>query len=255
MCRVTQRATFMNPAERHQSAVPAWSSPQLLRTMGVSDRRLEKRWRAVALWKTGSYTSREICRQLGAGHDLVSRWVKRYEESGGVADRPRSGRPCALPEDAQVEICRALREVDSSSTVARRLSARGVRVTPRTVRNVAKARLLVYRVSKPKPALRRSHKLARLEVAQVPRPRRYWQSAMHSDEAGLGLYQTPEAGGLSKATQLPTDQPSVECGHPCVGCTPDLNIIENVWSMLGQALQKHDATTEAGLWRRGNQSL
>ena len=65
--------------------------------MVANERRLEKRWQVVALWKDGNRTIAEIGRRVGVSHDYVVRWINRYEETGSVHDRPRSGRPKTLP--------------------------------------------------------------------------------------------------------------------------------------------------------------
>ena len=186
---------------------------------------------------------------------------------------------------------------------------------------------LVYRVAKPKPALRLSHKRARLELALVPRPRGYWHQAMYHDEASFGVYHDPRGRWIVEGTtrpyrrtgrwafsirvwaavgwkgrtrlfRIPKSMTAAEfarfmerkgvpamceiSGNPArswrlvqdrdgthsakitretlkkLGVrlvrnwpahSPDLNVIENVWSMLGDAMEKHHATTEAGLWR------
>ena len=143
---------------------------------------------AVALWQLGIYTQAEVARRVGVGRHFVSRWTRRYERTGGVHDLPRPGRPQVLSGADQVEVCRALQAGESSRSVVRRLADRGVRVAQRTVVNVANARRLRYRVSKPKPAMRRSHKEARIAFALVPAPRRYWDSCMYSDEDSFGVY-------------------------------------------------------------------
>jgi len=295
--------------------------------MVVSKGRIEKRWRIVVLWESGGYTRAGIAKAVRCSHHAVDRWIRRYEETGSVEDRPRSGRANSLSEQAQIQVCLALEAGDSSYAVAKRFAGQGFRVTPWTIRNIAKRRHLVYRVGKSKPALRRSHKLARLEFARTQRPRNYWKQALYSDEAGFGLYYDPRgrwvvegqtAGyrptvkwavvirvwaavsweGRTKLFRIPKAMTAVEfarfmqdkavpamielAGNPArawrlvqdgdgahtakitlktlrkLGVrlvspwparSPDLNVIENLWSMLGRRLEKHHTTTEAGLWR------
>ena len=143
---------------------------------------------------------------MGGSHDFVERWIKRYEESGSVQDRPRSGRPNSLSKQAQAEACLALQAGESSSSVARRFTATGLRVTAATIRNVAKRRRLVYRVAKSKPALRMSHKLARFEFAKKARPRTYWNRHCSATKLGSASTMTHEAGGWSRARPPLTEQ-------------------------------------------------
>ena len=66
-----------------------------------------------------------------------------------------------------------------------------------------------------------SHKLACVEFAQVPRPRRYWQSVMYSDEAGLGLYQDPRGRWVVEGHTAPY-RPTVKW-----------NVVIRVWAAVG----------------------
>ena len=137
-----------------------------------------------------------------------------------MEDRPRTGRRISLSDPAQNEACLALQAGHSSYAVARRYTALGLRVTPRTVRNVAKRCHLVYRVAKPKPALRWGHKLARLEFAKTERPRT-WTRALFSDEAGFGLYHDARGRWMVEG-QAPGYRPTVKWA-----------VVIHVWAAVG----------------------
>ena len=142
---MNDRATFMIPAGLDQSVVPGSGATRVYIKMVANSERIEKRWRAVALWQLGIYTQAEVARRVGVGRDFVRRWARRYERTGGVHDLPRPGRPHILSEADEVEACRALQAGESSRSVARPLADRGIRVTHQTVVTVANARRLRYR--------------------------------------------------------------------------------------------------------------
>jgi len=52
------------------------------------------RLEAVSLWKHHpQWSFRTIANKIGCSYISVSRWVKRFQQSGQVRDKPRSGRP------------------------------------------------------------------------------------------------------------------------------------------------------------------
>lgn len=50
----------------------------------------EKRKQAVRMWKTGSYTHREIGDQVGVHYLTIGRWIKKYQEGGAKALQART---------------------------------------------------------------------------------------------------------------------------------------------------------------------
>ena len=54
------------------------------------------KWQIVGLLKSGDKKQNEIAQLLGVSPKCVSSTKKRYEETGTVSDRSRSGRPKKL---------------------------------------------------------------------------------------------------------------------------------------------------------------
>ena len=133
----------------------------------------------------------DIQKKYGYTRRFIARWWKRYQETGGVADAPRSGRPNTLTLTQKREVARSLKRKPTSSLrkVTKRMKTEHhVSVSKDTVRRIAKEQGLVYRRRKKKPLLTAAHKVGRLRFARRRRPRGFWDRVMWSDEASFALY-------------------------------------------------------------------
>lgn len=136
-----------------------------------------------------SYT--DIQKKYGYTRRFIARWWKRYQETGGVDDAPRSGRPKTLTPGQRREVRRSLKRRTTSSLrgVAKRMKTEhDVNISKSTVSRTAHEEGLVYRRRKKKPLLTDTHKVARLRFARRRRPRGFWDRVMWSDEASFALY-------------------------------------------------------------------
>jgi transposase len=153
---------------------------------------MEDRWRVVLCRKDGmSYT--DITRKCGYTRDFIARWWKRYQDTGGVDDAPRSGRPDSLSTTQKTQVARCLKRKATSSLrkVAKKMKTEHhVAVSKDTVRRVAKEQGLVYRRRTTKPLLTAANKIARLRFARRRRPPGFWDQVMWSDEASFALYSS-----------------------------------------------------------------
>ena len=134
-----------------------------------------------------------IKKKYGHNHPFIYRWWKRYQETGGVDDAPRPGRPKSLPMNQRKEVRRLLKRRATSSLrgVAKRMrTEHGVSVTKSTIARIAHAEGLVYRRRKKKPLLTDAHKVARLRFARHRRPRGFCSRVMWSDEASFALFSS-----------------------------------------------------------------
>ena len=57
----------------------------------------------------------DIQKKYGYTRRFIARWWKRYQETGGVADAPRSGRPNTLTLTQKREVARSLKRKPTSS--------------------------------------------------------------------------------------------------------------------------------------------
>ena len=118
-----------------------------------------------------SYT--DITSKYGYTRDFIARWWKRYQDTGGVDDARRSGRPDSLSPTQKTQVARCLKRKATSSLrkVAKKTKTEHhVAVSKDTVRRVAKEQSLVYRRRTTKPLLTDANKIARLKFARRRRP-------------------------------------------------------------------------------------
>lgn len=157
-----------------------------------------------------SYT--EIQKKYGYTRPFIARWWKRYQETGGVEDAPRSGRPNTLTADQKREVVRALKRKATSSVrkVTKRMKTEhNLNVSRETIRRTAKEKGLVYRRRKKKPLLTDAHTQARLRFANRRRSRGFWDRVMWCDEASFALYSFTK-GEWVEAGEEPTSHETVK---------------------------------------------
>ena len=97
----------------------------------------EQRERAIVML-TADMSARDVARHFQRHESTISRLLKRFQQLGNVADRPRSGRPrkTTLQKDRFLTTS-SRRNIFLSSRKLDRLlrNATGTRVCDRTVRN------------------------------------------------------------------------------------------------------------------------
>lgn len=151
---------------------------------------MEDRWNVVVGRKDGmSYAAIE--KKYGYTPAFISRWWNRYQETGGVEDAPRSGRPKVLTPTQRREVKKNLKRKTEGSLrrVAKKMKGvEGKAVSKDTIRRAAKEERLNYQRRRKKPLLTERHKEDRLRFARRRRPRGYWERVMFSDETSYALY-------------------------------------------------------------------
>ena len=116
---------------------------------GTSDwNEFKQRERAIDMLTAGM-AARDVARHFQRHESTISRLLNRFQQTGNVADRPRSGRPrkTTLQEDRFLMPSSRRNRFLSSRKLGRFLrNATGTRVCDRTVRNMLyAARLKAYR--------------------------------------------------------------------------------------------------------------
>ena len=135
---------------------------------------------------------KDVAALFGVSPGTISKWKAKFQETGDVKDRPRSGRPKKTTEQEDHFITlSALRNRRLSS---RNLQARFARrydtwVSDQTIRNRLHAANLHERKAVRKPAMTALQRRARFRWCQqhVRWNRIMWQSVMFSDESRFCL--------------------------------------------------------------------
>ena len=61
---------------------------------------VESRWQIIHIFKPLN-NIRGVARELDIPRSVVQQWVRRYQQTGGVDAKPKSGRTPAIPHDAR----------------------------------------------------------------------------------------------------------------------------------------------------------
>lgn len=125
----------------------------------------------------------EIARTLDISRNTVALWIKRFEESGTILNKPRSGRPrCTTTEED--EVIRAVITNDPFATAATIREKHGISCTLQTIRN--RLHSIDWHGCQPrkKPALSQSIMEKRLAYAleYADRPSSFWDNVIFCSE-------------------------------------------------------------------------
>ncbi|GFW25778.1 transposable element Tc1 transposase [Trichonephila clavipes] len=133
----------------------------------------------------------------------------------------------------------------TSNTLGRSVSAE-------TVRRVLRKAGYNGRVARKKPFIGKRNRVKRLKFAKehILKPQQFWNEVIFSDESKFNIFgsdghrlvwRKPNTSHHPKHTI-----PTVKHGGGSV-MSPDLNVIENLWSHLERAVQKHQITSKEQL--------
>ena len=159
----------------------------------------ETRWAIISEWKRKPQSDTAIARHVGASHQQVRRIINKYQETGGVSDSPRSGRPRKLKMGDATRLLHRKPEI-STRDAARVLSRR---VSARTVAVQAKREGMSYRVRPKKPRLTEKKKKARMRFSRQRRPRHFWKAVFASDEHSIQVHSSPRGEWVMKGGAFP----------------------------------------------------
>lgn len=133
--------------------------------MGKKNVSIPLKWQIVGLLKSGDKKQNEIAKLLGVSPKCVSSTKKRYEETGSVSDRSRSGRPRKLSFRDENYIFREIRKDPTLSyqKLATDFNSKtqGVRISKYTVMRFLKKKGLESHTAVRKPLLTLKDRLKR----------------------------------------------------------------------------------------------
>lgn len=131
-------------------------------------------------------TYNALRKKYGLSPAFVSRWQRRYLDTGDVQDLPRSGGPKKLTPVDERRVLKSLTKGRSlRRTAAYMESTYGTLITSTTVRSIAEAHDLRYERGSSKKNPSSVIKSQRLTFATTPRPRGFWNRVMWSAEASI----------------------------------------------------------------------
>jgi transposase len=144
-----------------------------------------QRLQVLQLRHTGS-SMQEIARLIGCSPQTVSNTLRRHQQTGEVADRPRSGRPRASTEAVDRRIARAARVNPflSASAIRQELSLTSS-MSVRTVRRRLTDRGLFARVAQKKPMVSSRNRRKRIAFARTHEhwTDEQWSRVVFTDES------------------------------------------------------------------------
>jgi transposase len=117
----------------------------------------------------GGTASGRVATEFRVDRSVITRLWRRFRETGRVADRRRSGRPCCTTARDDRNIVHAARRNPhrSATSLNREMrNASGLRISTQTFRNRLHAAGLRARRPAVRPRLTRRHREARLEFAR-----------------------------------------------------------------------------------------
>lgn len=154
----------------------------------------EMRWRIILKWKDEKKGTRKIANELGVSRSKVQDLIHKYQETGTVHDRPRSGRKRKLTNPEVKQAIKKGKAGKSAPTIARQLSESKQRksesskgpVNETTVRRRLKESGLRYLVIQERDELTPNQIQKRLAYARA-REHFNWKRVLFTDEKSFWL--------------------------------------------------------------------
>lgn len=132
-----------------------------------------------------------VAQLFGVSLSTIKRLRRRFQETGDVKDRPRSGRPRVTTgqDDLYIRMAALRNRRLNASQLQMRMRARHVNISDQTVRNRLHAAGLRARKPARKPLLTANHRAHRLQWCRAHRGWNFqnWNQVMFSDESRFCL--------------------------------------------------------------------
>lgn len=147
---------------------------------------IAERWQAIGMLNSG-LSRRQIAGNFGVHHSIICRLVTRFQQTGSVDERPRSGRPkkTTAREDRYLAREARMNCFLTADKLRRRWLPAGGRVCTRTVINRLHSNRLRARRPIKRPELTLRHRRNRMQWARIHRHwnLRSWRRIHWSDES------------------------------------------------------------------------
>ena len=145
----------------------------------------------VALYlKKQGFSNNEIAKQLNRHHKTIGNILKRYQETGSIKHRHRSGRPKisnARDNRALIKLMKENRTQSSSQLAVQWKLGSDKQASARTVRRVLQNENYLWRSACKKPRLSKKHIKARKQFCKDHKSWsvHHWRNVMFSDEMNV----------------------------------------------------------------------
>jgi len=176
----------------------------------------EKKWQIVFSVGKGKPNYSRVARKVGCNDKTVKNVLKKYEETGSVANQPKSGRKRKLSDADVKQMVKKAKKGKFAPQIARESKKK---VSARTVRRELKKGGVCYLKKKKIEKLSEAHKRKRVTYAEEMKDYK-WNTVLFSDEKTFYL-----GASLPYAWQVPNNRITEEE----TPYAPKLN----VWGAMG----------------------
>lgn len=157
---------------------------------------LKKRWEIVFLKKHRlgpKLNNTRIAKEVGCTRQTVRTWVERYEQTGDVQDQEGRGRNRITTEKEDQMIGNLMAEDSdrSAANISNIMEAKGVTISPPSVRRRLIEQGWKYKHPLTKPLLKDDHRRQRMLWAKRMRDCD-WDKVIFTDESTFQLYANPQ---------------------------------------------------------------
>lgn len=143
--------------------------------------------------KNEGKSHKDISEIVGRSRSSVQYVCQKYNATGSVANKPRSGQPPKLNSAAKRSILMNVRDnpkLSAPKIVQNLQSDYNVKVCPQTVRNMLNEAGYKGRIARKKPFINKINKAKRLDFAKthLNKPSSFWDNVIFSDETKINIH-------------------------------------------------------------------
>lgn len=154
---------------------------------------VKQRWEIVFLHKHTlgpKLPKKQVARFLQCDIKTVKKWLKVFENTGDIEDKPKAGRPRLTTEKQDQKIVQLAEDDDeaTSDKLTTRAKRKGIDVSPRTVRRRLQQSGIHLLPTTTKPLLTEAHRQKRMTWATTNTDTD-WDQVIFTDETTIKLFQ------------------------------------------------------------------